>query len=32
MPDADKMNVSAQNAFLKTLEEPPEFDNFYVVV
>ena len=24
MPDADKMNVSAQNAFLKTLEEPPE--------
>ncbi len=25
MPEADKMNVQAQNAILKTLEEPPEY-------
>ena len=31
MPDADKMNVSAQNAFLKTLEEPPEFAIFMLL-
>lgn len=25
IPDAEKMNASAQNAFLKTLEEPPDY-------
>lgn len=25
IPDADKMNIQAQNALLKTLEEPPEY-------
>lgn len=25
MPDADKMNIQAQNAILKTLEEPPAY-------
>ena len=31
MPESDKMNVSAQNAFLKTLEEPPEFAIFILL-
>ncbi len=29
--DADMMNVQAQNAFLKTLEEPPEFVKFLLL-
>lgn len=31
MPEADKMNISAQNAFLKTLEEPPDFAVFMLL-
>lgn len=31
IPDADKMNVLAQNAFLKTLEEPPEYGIFLLL-
>ena len=28
LPEADRMNLQAQNAFLKLLEEPPAFDRF----
>ncbi len=31
IPDADKMNTLAQNAFLKTLEEPPEYGIFLLL-
>lgn len=31
IPDADKMNILAQNAFLKTLEEPPEYGIFLLL-
>lgn len=31
IPDADKMNVQAQNAFLKSLEEPPEYAKFLLL-
>lgn len=31
IPEADKMNVLAQNAFLKTLEEPPEYGIFLLL-
>ena len=30
LPDADTMNVFAQNAFLKLLEEPPKFVRFFL--
>lgn len=29
--DADKMNIQAQNAFLKNLEEPPEYAKFLLL-
>lgn len=31
IPEADKMNILAQNAFLKTLEEPPEYGIFLLL-
>lgn len=31
VPDADKMNILAQNALLKTLEEPPEYGIFILL-
>ncbi len=31
IPDADKMNVAAQNAFLKSLEEPPSYVKFLLL-
>lgn len=31
IPEADKMNMLAQNAFLKTLEEPPEYGIFLLL-
>lgn len=31
VPDADKMNMLAQNALLKTLEEPPEYAVFLLL-
>lgn len=31
IPDADKMNIQAQNSFLKTLEEPPEYGIFLLL-
>lgn len=31
VPEADKMNILAQNAFLKTLEEPPEYSIFLLL-
>lgn len=30
LPDADTMNLNAQNAFLKLLEEPPKFVRFFL--
>ena len=32
LPEADTMNISAQNAFLKLLEEPPAFVSFLLCV
>lgn len=31
IPEADKMNVQAQNAFLKSLEEPPAYAKFLLL-
>lgn len=31
IPEADKMNILAQNAFLKTFEEPPEYGIFLLL-
>lgn len=31
IPEADKMNVAAQNAFLKSLEEPPSYAKFLLL-
>ncbi len=31
IPEADKMNVAAQNAFLKSLEEPPSYVKFILL-
>lgn len=32
IPDGENMTVEAQNAFLKTLEEPPEYAVFIIVI
>lgn len=31
IPDADRMNIQAQNAFLKSLEEPPAYAKFLLL-